>query len=236
MKQEQAAGAYIVIRQGSLPVGKRVEIWKDCTTIGRSRDCDIFLEDVTVHRTQASIIYTDAGYLLHDDHGSGDSLLNGVSVQEEFLNDGDQLLFGNTQLIFYLQATTRQFPQPSSKGRELQGRKPMDPQASVIAKLYITGLQVSGMHISEQEDTPRSFDLQPEMTIGRSRDCSIFLEDLAVSRVHATIRQMPDGSYELEDHQSATGTVVNGRAVTRYRLREGDVVQIGANRLTFRFA
>jgi pSer/pThr/pTyr-binding forkhead associated (FHA) protein len=231
MMQERAAGAFIVIQHESQPVGKRVEIWKDYTTIGRSRDCDIFLEDVTVHRKQASIIYTDAGYVLHDDHGSGDSLLNGTPVQEEFLNDGDQLLFGNTHLTFYLQATTRPFPQASTKGQGLQMHKRFDPQASVIAKLHI-----SSQHASNQQDTPRSFDLQPEMTIGRSRDCSIFLEDLAVSRVHATIRQMPDGSYELEDHQSATGTLVNGRAVTRCRLQEGDVVQIGANRLTFRFA
>jgi pSer/pThr/pTyr-binding forkhead associated (FHA) protein len=72
------------------------------------------------------------------------------------------------------------------------------------------------------------------MTIGRSRECDIFLEDLAVSRLHATIHQLPDGGYELEDHHSATGTLVNGRAVTYYRLNEGDVVQIGSNTLIFR--
>jgi pSer/pThr/pTyr-binding forkhead associated (FHA) protein len=154
-------------------------------------------------------------------------------VQEEFLDDGDQLLFGNTHLTFYLQATTRQFPQASTRGQGLQSPKRIDPQASVIAKLHISS---PSQHAADQQDTPRSFDLQPEMTIGRSRDCSIFLEDVAVSRVHATIRQMPDGSYELEDHQSATGTLVNGRAVTRCLLREGDVVQIGANWLTFRFS
>ncbi len=80
-----------------------------------------------------------------------------------------------------------------------------------------------------------SFEIQPEMTIGRSRECDIFLEDLAVSRLHATLHQLPDGGYELEDHRSATGTLVNGQAVTRSRLNEGDVVQIGSNRLIFRF-
>src|SRR5579864_3503403 len=159
MMQNRAAGAFIVIQHESQPVGRRVEIWKDRTTIGRSRDCDIFLEDVTVHRKQASIIYTDAGYLLHDDHGSGDSLLNGTPVQEEFLDDGDQLLFGNTHLTFYLQATTRQFPQASTRGQELQTHKRIDPQASVIAKLHVS----SPLASSSQQDTPRSFDLQPEM-------------------------------------------------------------------------
>lgn len=71
-------------------------------------------------------------------------------------------------------------------------------------------------------------------TIGRSRECDIFLEDLAVSRLHATIRQLPDGGYEIEDHRSATGTFVNGMPITRYHLLEGDVVQIGASKLVFK--
>ena len=80
----------------------------------------------------------------------------------------------------------------------------------------------------------RSFELLPEITIGRSRECDIFLEDLAVSRLHAVIRQLPDGGYEIEDQRSASGTFVNGMRISRYRLLEGDVVQIGLNRLTFR--
>ncbi len=80
----------------------------------------------------------------------------------------------------------------------------------------------------------RSFELLNEMTIGRSRDCDIFLEDLAVSRLHATIHEMKDGSYEIEDHRSAAGTYVNGMRITRYRLLDGDVVQVGLNKLTFR--
>ena len=64
----------------------------------------------------------------------------------------------------------------------------------------------------------------------------IFLEDLAVSRLHATIRQLPDGRYELEDHRSVSGTLVNGKAVTRCLLKEGDIVQIGKSKLTFKRA
>src|SRR5438874_404624 len=71
-------------------------------------------------------------------------------------------------------------------------------------------------------------------TIGRSRECDIFLEDLAVSRLHATIHQLPNGGFEIEDHRSATGTFVNGLRITHYRLLEGDIVQVGSNMLTFR--
>jgi len=221
---EQTSTTYLIIQQGP-QAGKRIEIWKDRTTIGRSRECDIFLEDIAVHRKQASIVLTDTGYILCDDHGSGDSFVNGRSIKEQLLTDGDQLLFGHTHLTFYSQAAaTRPIPLPSSRGHELHVKRAIDPGSSAIARLELPSTR-SVVH---------SFDIQPEMTIGRSRECDIFLEDLAVSRLHATIHQLPDGRYELEDHHSATGTLVNGRAITRYRLNEGDVVQIGSNSLIFR--
>ena len=224
-EQEQVPAAYLVMQRGS-KAGKRIELWKECTSIGRSLDSDIFLEDVTVHRVQASILLTPAGYMLRDDHGSGDSFVNGQPVKEQLLKDGDQLSFGNSLLTFFAHEGTRPFQLASSRGRErLIGKSP-EPNTSTIAKLDLAGRQ----------GPIRSFELFPQMTIGRSRDCDIFLEDLAVSRLHATIHELPDGGFELEDHRSATGTFVNGMRVTRYRLLEGDVVQIGSSRLTFRRA
>lgn len=224
MSQEYTSSAYLLIQQGP-QAGKRVELWKDCTTIGRSRNCDIFLEDIAVHRKQASIMRTDAGYVLRDDHGSGDCFVNEQPVKEQLLADGDHLLFGNTYLIFFAHEGTRPFQLASSRGRELYMGKQPDPGGSAIAKLDLS---------SRRGIVVRSFELLPEMTIGRSRECDIFLEDLAVSRLHATIRQLPDGGFEIEDHRSATGTFVNGMPITRYHLLEGDVVQIGASRLAFR--
>ncbi len=225
-QDEQASTTYLVIQQGP-QAGKRIEIWKDVTTIGRSLDCDIFLEDITVHRTQASIILTVSGYILRDDHGSGDSFVNGKSVKEQLLSDGDILLFGNTELTFYSQAmATRPIQLPSSRGRESFRRKTADTGTTNIALLELVDMQ----------GATRNFELQPDMTIGRRRDCDIFLEDLAVSRIHASIHQLSNGDYELEDHRSATGTFVNGQAINRHRLNNGDVVQIGSSRLTVRLA
>ncbi len=220
---EYATVAYLVIQQGS-QAGKRLEIWKDRTTIGRSRECDIFLEDITVHRKQASIVRTTAGFVLHDDHGKGDSFVNEKSVKSHVLKDGDQLLFGNTRLTFMGHEGTRPFQLASSRGRELHLGKSLEPDSSTTAILDLISMR----------GAMRSFELLSEMTIGRSRECDIFLEDLAVSRLHATIRELPDGGYEIEDHRSSSGTFVNGMRITRYRLLEGDIVQIGLNRLTFR--
>jgi pSer/pThr/pTyr-binding forkhead associated (FHA) protein len=219
---EQGA-AYLVIQQGP-QAGKRLEIWKDCTTIGRSRECDIFLEDLAVHRKQASIHFTPHGYLMRDDNGNGDSYVNGQPMRECLLKDGDVLCFGHTQMAFHGHEGTRPFPLASSRGRESLLGKKLEPNASAITKLDLANAR--GM--------VRSFDIPGEMTIGRSRECDIFLEDLAVSRLHATIRETGDGGYEIEDHHSATGTFVNGMRITRYRLLEGDSIQIGTNKLTFK--
>ena len=223
MAEADISTAYLVVQQGP-QAGKRFELWKDCTTIGRSRQCDIFLEDIAVHRKQASILFTHAGFVLRDDHGGGDSFLNGQPVTEHLIKDGDHLLFGNTEILFSAQEGTRPFQLATSRGRELHRGKKLDPNTSAIARLELGSLQGAN----------RRFDLQPEMTIGRSRECSIFLEDLSVSRLHAILRLLPDGTYEVEDQRSATGTFVNGMAIQRYRLVEGDVIQIGSYRFTFR--
>lgn len=221
---DSSSAAHLVIKQGS-QMGKRVDLWKNVTTIGRSRECDIFLEDLAVHRKQASILRTTEGYMLRDDHGSGDSLVNDQPVATRILEDGDVLCFGNTRLTFSGHEGTRPFQLPTSRGKELKHLKALDPELSAIAKLDLSNVRgVIG-----------SYDLRElETTIGRSRECDIFLEDLAVSRLHATIRLLSDGSYEVEDRGSATGTFVNGTRIMRYRLAEGDIVQIGSSRLAFR--
>src|SRR2546427_8807413 len=110
---EYATTAYLVIQQGP-QAGKRLEIWKERTTIGRSLACDIFLEDLAVHRKQASILRTPAGFVLHDDHGSGDSFVHEQSVMEHLLQQYDHLFFRNTSLTFLGQEWARPFQLASS--------------------------------------------------------------------------------------------------------------------------
>ncbi|HEV2460826.1 MAG TPA: FHA domain-containing protein, partial [Ktedonobacterales bacterium] len=66
----------------------------------------------------------------------------------------------------------------------------------------------------------------------RSRDSDIFLEDLAVSRLHTTINRESSG-YVLRDEGSANGTYVNGKRITEQPLEEGDEIQVGQSVLAF---
>ena len=78
-----------------------------------------------------------------------------------------------------------------------------------------------------------SFPLQGErMTIGRRPDADVFLDDVTVSREHATLVRRGGGWY-LDDAGSLNGTYVNRQRVDSHRLADGDELQIGKFKLTF---
>ena len=93
------------------------------------------------------------------------------------------------------------------------------------------------VRIEEGKEPGRIYEVRKEsLSIGRSRESDIFLEDLAVSRLHASIISMGPGNYALRDEGSANGTKVNGQTVNKYQpypLQEGDKIQLGQTVLVF---
>ncbi len=69
-------------------------------------------------------------------------------------------------------------------------------------------------------------------TAGRNPDCTVFLDDVTVSRKHASIRETPDG-YIIRDEGSLNGTYVNDHRISSALLRSGDELLIGKFRLLF---
>jgi FHA domain-containing protein/zinc ribbon protein len=70
-------------------------------------------------------------------------------------------------------------------------------------------------------------------SVGRSTESAVFLDDITVSRAHATFERRPDGEWFVRDESSLNGTYVNGEQVDETKLATGDQVQIGRFRLTF---
>ncbi len=102
------------------------------------------------------------------------------------------------------------------------------------------GAQSQGIgfvRIEEGKEPGRIYEVRKEsLSIGRSRESDIFLEDLAVSRLHASILSLGNNNYALRDEGSANGTKVNGQPVNKYQpypLQEGDKIQLGQTVLVF---
>ncbi len=71
-----------------------------------------------------------------------------------------------------------------------------------------------------------------EITVGRNPDSDIFLDDVTVSRKHATFRREGDG-YAVADVGSLNGSYVNRERIDQATLTTGDEVQIGKFRLVY---
>ncbi|HWC36618.1 MAG TPA: FHA domain-containing protein [Mycobacteriales bacterium] len=73
---------------------------------------------------------------------------------------------------------------------------------------------------------------QEVTTAGRNPDSDIFLDDVTVSRKHATFTRGPAG-YTVTDAGSLNGTYLNRERIETAALGNGDEVQIGKFRLLF---
>ena len=70
------------------------------------------------------------------------------------------------------------------------------------------------------------------VTIGRSPESSIFLDDVTVSRKHASIKKAGT-HFTFKDSGSLNGSYVNNESVTEKVLTSGDEIQIGKFHLLF---
>jgi pSer/pThr/pTyr-binding forkhead associated (FHA) protein len=78
-----------------------------------------------------------------------------------------------------------------------------------------------------------SFGVESDrMTIGRSPDAGVFLDDVTVSRNHALLVRRRDGLY-IDDLGSLNGTYVNRRRIESHKLQNGDELQVGKYKLTY---
>ena len=84
--------------------------------------------------------------------------------------------------------------------------------------------------------TGQTFELNlQQISLGRDPKSSVFLNDMTVSRNHATIdlSNLALGYATIEDLDSLNGTWVDGAIINKATLRDGSTIQIGTFRMVF---
>jgi ABC-type multidrug transport system ATPase subunit/pSer/pThr/pTyr-binding forkhead associated (FHA) protein len=168
-------------------------------TIGRDQGADVYLGDSQVSRRHAVVAPTVDGWVLTD------YSRNGVFVDGRRVN---RLLVTAPTVLTLGQSRGGREVSLAPCGADngpLQAREPPPTHA-----------RRSTVHAADGA----------RMTIGRSPDNDIVLDDLLVSRRHATMLRGPDG-WRIVDVDSANGTYLNGRPVTDAGVTEGDVLGVG---------
>jgi pSer/pThr/pTyr-binding forkhead associated (FHA) protein len=215
-------------------------------TIGRSvkAGLDLVLEtDILCSKRHAVIERDQDGrYTLYDLGSTNGTKVNGEAVDNRTLCDADEIVVGQTRLVFHQTLTEKSVSQTAESLPEASIRtgsdttldvpvpaeqgaasKPGEPEVPTPPRLFRL------VWMDRQTDS-KDFLLESEMVIGRSDANGIVLPNRSVAAQHARVVYEDDG-YLLEPlHDSSFATLVNGRPLVRrqsHSLQEGDRVQLG---------
>jgi FHA domain-containing protein/zinc ribbon protein len=93
-------GPALVVRAGGGRAGESFRPAGERTTIGRSPDCDIFLDDVTVSRNHAVLLEAGGEYTVEDQGSLNGTFVNRKRIDGAPLREGDELQVGKYRMTF----------------------------------------------------------------------------------------------------------------------------------------
>lgn len=94
-------GPALVVRSGGGRAGEHFLPGGPRTVIGRSPDCDIFLDDVTVSRRHAVLIEEGGGFSIEDQGSLNGTFVNRARIDRAALEDGDEVQIGKYRMTFF---------------------------------------------------------------------------------------------------------------------------------------
>lgn len=80
--------------------GKMFILEGNQTTIGRSQEADIQLDDEIASRIHAEILFNHMEFRIKDSNSSNGTFLNGSAVMEYALRNNDKIMIGETMILF----------------------------------------------------------------------------------------------------------------------------------------
>jgi pSer/pThr/pTyr-binding forkhead associated (FHA) protein len=198
-------------------------------TLGRAASSDVLLPHPSVSLVHATIQVQGTGYVLSDEGSTNGTRVDAVKIppmRPKRLADGNLLQIGAFAVKVELLAGTTELTDAKAAARAAR--------ALLLDALAAEGMSPGGPRLVMVEP-PREFPLEGmplPVTLGRGPSASIQLDDPSVSRVHARLVKEGD-AFVLENVGGTNGVLVDGKAITRRRLRSGDVVALGSIALRF---
>lgn len=193
---------------------------KEIISMGRARDNDIVVENLSVSRNHSRIRKDDEGkYIITDLNSANGTYVNNVRINKTELMDDDIISIGKHQIHFHDKSLSDEQLISDAFGAE----RTMIVDKTPTARLLIT----KGKQADQEFKIGKN-----ETYIGRSSDNDIRIHDWFVSKKHAMI--LKEGSnYFLKDLKSWRGTMVNGKFTRETQIKDGDSLQFGSTVMEF---
>ena len=98
---EALEGPALVVRSGGGRAGESFRPTGARTRIGRSPECEVFLDDVTVSRNHALLLERNGRFVVEDQGSLNGTFVNRRRIDSEVLENGDELQIGKYRLTFF---------------------------------------------------------------------------------------------------------------------------------------
>ncbi len=209
-------------------------IKKDRVIIGRSADADIHLDDQTVSRRHCAIEKEADEYVAVKLSEFNPLLVNNKDIRRQRLYSGDQLQVGPYNLVFI--SSRAQDLRAIEDDRTLLMTAPLqqEEEDKTIVMAETLHHEIGPRLVLETlSGQTQMYPLNKDrLTIGRSAEADIHLDNQTVSRMHCAIEKEADGyvAVRLSPHSPV---IVNNEEIDRLRLYSGDQIQLGADLLSF---
>jgi hypothetical protein len=93
-------GPALVVRSGGGRAGESFEAIGDRALIGRSPECDVFLDDVTVSRRHAELTREGGVFTIRDLGSLNGTFVNKRRIESSVLEDDDEVQIGKYRMTF----------------------------------------------------------------------------------------------------------------------------------------
>lgn len=180
--------------------------------VGRDPLCEVCLDDARVSWHHALLRPDGDHWTVEDENSTNGTWADGHRIHEWSVGAGSELRFGSAAdgpraLLLG--------PAPAAPAAPIGGSRP-----SSVSHPSLTGT-------FRRPTAVRPLPARTAVRIGRSSENDLVIDDLVVSRQHAELRALADGTYEIADLGSHNGTFLNGTRTDRAPVTEGDIIGIG---------
>ncbi len=93
-------GPALVVRSGGGRAGETFGLGAERTRIGRSPDCEVFLDDVTVSRNHAQVTERNGKWSVEDQGSLNGTFVNRSRIDASPIASGDEIQIGKYRLTF----------------------------------------------------------------------------------------------------------------------------------------
>jgi uncharacterized Zn finger protein len=97
---DEHEGPALVVRAGGGRAGESFHPAGERTRIGRSPDCEIFLDDVTVSRNHAVLVERDGEFFVEDEGSLNGTFVNRHRIESVKLENADEVQVGKYRMTF----------------------------------------------------------------------------------------------------------------------------------------